>query len=169
MNSVHEQLETNRKPRVHIKYEVETEEGCIEKELPFVIGVMGDFTGNSPGKPLKPLSERKFIQVDRDNFDTVMQRLSPGVRLRVENTLAADESETVVNLQFNSLEDFEPTNIVAQVPQLKKLMNSRNKLHELLSKAERSCELEDILENLLQDSSQLKLLADQLNISQEKK
>ena len=72
MASVHEKLDRVRKPRVHIKYEVETEGAMVEKELPFVVGVLGDFSGN-PTKPLKPFGERKFVQIDRDNFDDVMR------------------------------------------------------------------------------------------------
>ena len=81
MESVHAKLERVRKPRVHIKYEVETEGAMVVKELPFVVGVLGDFSGD-PTQPLKPFGERKFVQVDRDNFDDVMRRMTPGVEHR---------------------------------------------------------------------------------------
>ena len=79
--SVHDKLERVRKPRVHITYQVETEGAVVEKELPFVVGVLGDFSGNSPTAPLKPLKDRKFIQIDRDNFNEVMARMTPGAEL----------------------------------------------------------------------------------------
>ena len=107
MSSIHDKLDRVRKPRVHITYQVETEGAVVEKELPFVVGVVGDFSGN-PTAPLKPLKDRKFIQIDRDNFNDIMARMTPGVNLKVENTLAGDGSEMAVNLKFKSIEDFEP-------------------------------------------------------------
>ena len=95
--SVHDKLNRVRKPRVHISYEVETEGAQIQRELPFVIGVMGDFSGD-PTQPLRPLAERKFTQIDRDNFNDVMARMAPGLNLKVENTLADDGSQMAVNL-----------------------------------------------------------------------
>ncbi len=96
--SIHEKLKRVRKPRVHITYEVETEGAEILRELPFVVGIMGDFSGD-PTQPLRPLSERKFIQIDRDNFNDVMARMTPGLKLRVENKLADDGSEMAVELE----------------------------------------------------------------------
>src|SRR5215204_5803538 len=103
MPSIHDKLERVRKPRVHITYQVETEGAEIEKELPFVVGVLGDFSGN-PSEPLKPLKDRKFIQIDRDNFNDVMGRMTPGFEGKVENTLAADGSEIGVQLKLNSMD-----------------------------------------------------------------
>ena len=105
--SIHEKLSRVRKPRVHITYEVETEGAKVERELPFVVGVMGDFSGN-PTKPLKPLKDRKFVQIDRDNFNDVMARIDPGLNFKVDNTLNGDGSELAVELKFNSMDDFEP-------------------------------------------------------------
>lgn len=164
MRSINEKLERVRKPRVHIKYEVETEEGIVEKELPFVVGVMGDFSGNHPGQEKPSLKDRKFIAIDKDNFNQVMQRLSPGVSLRVDNTLSEDGTELAVDLQFKQLEDFEPTQIAEQVPALKKLLDSRNKLRELLTKSDRSDTLETILERTLQDDDALNRLAIELGL-----
>ena len=121
--SIHEKLKRVRKPRVHITYDVETEGAVVQKELPFVVGVMGDFSGD-PTEPLKSLKDRKFIQVDRDNFNEVMKRMTPGLNLRVENTLTGDGSEMAVQLQFDSIEDFEPANVVKQVEPLKKLLET---------------------------------------------
>lgn len=161
MASIHDKLERVRKPRVHIKYEVETEGAVIEKELPFVVGVLGDFSGD-PTEPLKPFGERKFIQIDRDNFDDVMRRLTPGLNMRVENVIAGEGKDMAVSLKFEKLDDFEPGAIVNQVPALKSLLESRNELRDLLSKADRSEDLEVLLEKILQNKSELKQLADEL-------
>jgi len=155
--SVHDKLKRVRKPRVHITYDVETEGAVEVKELPFVMGVMGDFSGD-PTEPLKPLRDRKFIQIDRDNFDQVMQRMSPGLKLRVENTLKDDGSTLPVDLKFESMEDFEPGRIVQQVEPLRRLMETRTKLRDLMTKADSSEQLETLLEQVLQDSGQLEAL-----------
>ena len=160
--SVHKKLERVRKPRVHIKYDVETEGAVVEKELPFVMGVMGDFSGD-PTEPLKPLKDRKFIQIDRDNFNDVMARMTPGVQMRVENTLAGDGSEMAVNLRFNSMEDFEPGRIVRQVEALNKLLETRDKLRDLLTKIDRSEDLESLLDRVLQNHEDLAKLSADLN------
>lgn len=165
MASINDKLERVRKSRVHIKYEVETEEGVVEKELPFVVGVMGDFSGNNPSHEKKSLKERKFTAVDRDNFNHVMERMAPGVTLRVDNTLNDEGSELAVNLQFNKIEDFEPTQIAEQVPALKQLLDVRNKLRDLLTKSDRSDALEAILEKTLQDKAALKELAIELGLN----
>ncbi|THF47767.1 type VI secretion system contractile sheath small subunit [Allorhizobium terrae] len=161
MASVHEKLERVRKPRVHIKYEVETEGAMVVKELPFVVGVLGDFSGD-PTQPLKPFGERKFVQIDRDNFDDVMRRMSPGLNLTVNNTLQNDGSDLAVNLKFDSMDDFLPGSVVKQVPALKALLDARNELRDLLSKADRSEELEQLLEDILQNKTDLSKLVSEL-------
>ncbi len=166
--SVHGKLSRVRKPRVHITYDVETEGATVVKELPFVVGVMGDFSGN-PTEPLKPLKDRKFVSIDRDSFDEVMKRMAPGVEMKVENTLADDGSEMAVKLKFSSMEDFEPAKIVEQVEPLRKLLDTRNRLRELLSAVDRADGLESELEKLLQDSEQVKKLAGELGVEPEGK
>ena len=161
MASVHEKLERVRKPRVHIKYEVETEGAMVEKELPFVVGVLGDFSGD-PTEPLRPIADRKFIQIDRDNFNDVMARMTPGLNMRVENTLKGDNSEMAVSLKFRSLDDFEPENVVNQVEPLRKLLETRNQLRDLMSKVDRSEDLEAVLERVLQNSEDLQNLSSAL-------
>ncbi len=164
--SVHQKLARVRKPRVHITYEVETEGAAIERELPFVVGVMGDFAGD-PSEPLKPLAERKFVQIDRDNFNDVMARIQPGLNIKVDNTLAADGSEMAVNLKFRSIEDFEPAKVAEQVPALKALLDTRAKLRDLMSKVDRSDELEGLLEEVLQDKDKLAALSSQLGLDKQ--
>ena len=165
MASVHDKLNRVRKPRVHITYDVETEGAAIERELPFIVGVMGDFAGD-PSEPLKPLSERKFTQIDRDNFNDVMARIAPGLNMKVENTLAGDGSEMGVNLKFRHMDDFEPARVAEQVPALKTLMETRSKLRDLMSKVDNSEKLEELLDEVLQDDAKLKQLSEQLGLNQ---
>jgi type VI secretion system protein ImpB len=159
--SVQKKLSRVRKPRVHITYDVETEGAQVRKELPFVVGVVGDFSGK-PYEPVKPLRDRKFIQIDRDNFDDVMKRMTPGAEFKVENTLAGDDSEMAVALRFNSMDDFEPGAVVQQVEPLRKLLAVRNKLRDLMSKVDRSEDLENILEEVLRNTDKLSALAGEL-------
>jgi type VI secretion system protein ImpB len=162
--SVHGKLNRVRKPRVHITYDVETEGATVVKELPFVVGVMGDFSGN-PTEPLKPIKDRKFINIDRDNFDEVLRRMTPGLEFRAENTLAGDGSEMAVKLKFSSMEDFEPSRVVEQVEPLRKLLETRNRLRDLLSAVDRADGLEGELEKILQDTDQLAKLAGEMGLS----
>lgn len=152
-----------RKPRVHITYDVETGGAMEKKELPFVVGVMGDFSGN-PTDKLEPIKDRKFIQIDRDNFNDVMKRMRPELNMRVENTLADDGSEMGVQLKFNGIEDFEPAQVAKQIDPLKKLLDTRDNLRDLLTKIDRSDDLESILEQALSNPDDLKKLAGELGI-----
>ena len=161
--SIHDKLARVRTPRVHITYKVETGGAEVEKELPFVVGVLGDFSGN-PTEPLKPMRDRKFTQIDRDNFNEVMKACTPGLNMKVENTLKGDGSELSVQLKFSSLEDFEPAKVANQVEPLRKLLESRNKLRDLLAKVDRSEALEGELEQLLKDTEALGKLAGELGI-----
>jgi len=142
-------------------YKVETEGAVVEKELPFVVGVLGDFSGK-PTQPLKPLKDRKFILIDRDNFDEIMAKMTPGAEFRAENTLKGDGSEMSVKLEFNSMADFEPARVVEQVEPLKKLLETRDKLRDLLTKVDRSDELESLLEKILQNKGSMGKLSEEL-------
>jgi type VI secretion system protein ImpB len=161
--SIHEKLSRVRRPRVHITYEVETDGAQIVRELPFVVGVLGDFSGD-PTQPLRPLAERKFVQIDRDNFDEVMQRIGPGLRLKVEDTLGEEGSMMAVDLRFNSIEDFEPGRVLDQVPVLRTLLETRNRLRDLMSKADRSEELETLLEQVLKNKGDLDAISGELGL-----
>src|SRR4051812_3847842 len=163
--SIHEKLKRVRKPRVHITYEVETEGAEILRELPFVVGIMGDFSGD-PTQPLRPLSERKFIQIDRDNFNEVMARMTPGLNLKGDNKLNDDGTQMSVSLKFTSMDDFEPARVAEQVPALKALLDTRNKLRDLMSKADRSEQLEALLEQVLKNESELQSLSQEIGVSE---
>lgn len=162
-DSIHDKLKRVRKPRVHITYDLETNGGKDEKEIPFVMGVMGDYSGDNT-EDKKSLKERKFSQIDRDNFNDILGKVNPQLRMKVENTLEGDNSQVSVNLDFKSMEDFEPHKIVDQIAPLKKLMDTRNKLRDLLTKADRSEDLEALLESILSDNKALSSLSSELDI-----
>ena len=149
--SIHNKLKRVRKPRVHITYDVETNGAEVKKELPFVAGVMGDYSGDN-AENRKALKERKFVQIDRDNFNEVMGKVNPKLNLQVENTLAGEGNTMAVDLDFRKMDDFTPEAIVEQVEPLKQLLDARNKLRDLLSKADRSEELETVLEQILKNT-----------------
>ena len=161
---VHDKLSKVRKPRVHITFDVEDNGTKEKKELPFVVGVMGDYSGNHSSVEKKVLKDRNFIDIEADNFDDVMKKIGPGVRVKVDNTLKGDNSELVAELQFNKMEDFEPANIAKQVAPLRKLLEAREKLSELLTKADRSEQLEELLEKVLQNQDDLQNLSKDLGL-----
>lgn len=161
--SIQHKLDRVRKPRVHITYDVEIGDAVVSKELPFVMGVMGDFSGN-PTTPPKSLSQRKFVSIDRDNFNDVMASISPELNLRVKNQLVEGEEdkEMAVQLKFKSMDDFDPAAIVEQVPALKALLESRDKLRDLLTSMDQSEDLEAALEKILSDTEQIQKAAGEL-------
>lgn len=165
-DSIHDKLKRVRKPRVHITYDVETGGAEQTKELPFVMGVMGDYSGDNTENK-KSLKERKFVGIDRDNFNQVMGNVNPTVSMKVENTLAGDDSEMAVDLSFKHMDDFDPTAIVNQVDPLKQLLEARNKLRDLMSKADRSEELETILEDILQNTDKVTSISQELGLGKE--
>lgn len=152
-----------RKPRVHITYDVETGGAMEKRELPFVVGVLGDFSGH-PTEKLAPLRDRKFVEIDRDNINDVLRKMTPGLNLKVENTLAGDGSELGVQLKFQSMEDFEPAKVVEQVEPLRKLMETRNHLRDLLAKVDVNTDLEATLEDVLRSTEQTAKFAKELGI-----
>lgn len=160
-NSVHDKLKRVRKPRVHITYEVEDGGATVVKDLPFVVGVLGDFSGDS-AIAKKSMKERKFVDLKKDKFDQVMARIEPAVKMKVENTLEGNGKEFEVNLKFRSMEDFEPEKLVEQIEPLRKLMETRNQLRDLMAKADGSEQLEGLLEQILKDETKVASLRDQL-------
>jgi len=150
------------KSRIEIQYDVETEDGVQKKELPFVIGVMGDFTGNAPARPLEKFKDRDFISITNTNFNQVMQHISPGIQYRVNNHISKSDSDLQVSLQFNSMDDFKPEQIIEHVPALKKLKQTRDRLRDLIMKADCSSELESSLSALLKDDKAIRTLAAQM-------
>lgn len=165
--SLQHRIDRVRPPRVQITYDVEVG-GAIElKELPFVVGVMGDFVGK-PEEPLPALKNRKFVEIDRDNFDQVMAGMKPRLAYNVENKLQNDGSKVGVELKFNNLEDFEPDNIVQQVEPLRKLVEARQKLSDLLSKMDGNEKLENMLNDIISNTEKQKQLSDALGLESKK-
>lgn len=162
--STQKKLNRVRKPRVHITYDVETGGALIKTELPFIVGVMGDFSGD-PTADIRPLKERKFTQIDVNTFDDVMKKVNAGLNLRVPNTMLDDGSEMAVQLKFESLEDFSPARVADQIAPLRKLLDTRQQLTELINKIDRSDDLGNLLETILTDSGALKQLSDELKLS----
>lgn len=156
--SVQKRLQKVRPPRVQMTYDVEIGDAIEQKELPFVVGVTGDFTGKS--EQLQPrLKDRKFVAIDRDNFDEVMTGLQPRVAYRVANELSGNGGEFAVDLKFQSMEDFRPESIVQQVEPLKKLLEARTKLADLRNKLAGNEKLEDILNDVLNSTEKLATLS----------
>lgn len=161
--SLQQKIERVRPPRIQITYDVEVG-GAIElKELPFVVGVMGDFTGK-PEEPLPAFKNRKFVEIDPDNFDQVMAGMAPRLAFTTENKLQDDGSKMGVELKFKSMEDFEPDKIVQQVEPLRKLVEAREKLADLRSKMDGNEKLESMLEDVISNADQQKQLSDALGI-----
>ncbi|GAA0767498.1 type VI secretion system contractile sheath small subunit [Ideonella azotifigens] len=158
-DSVQKRLEKVRPPRVQLTYDVQVGEAIEQKELPFVVGVLGEFSGQAdPDKPLPKLKDRKFINVDLDNFDDVMAGMAPKTSYRVKNTLTADGGEFGVNLEFKAMEDFRPEAVVQQVEPLRKLLEARTKLSDLRNKLAGNEKLDDLLTDVLSNTEKLKQL-----------
>ncbi len=160
--SSQDKLKRVRKPRVHITYDVETEGAMQKQELPFIVGVMGDFSGD-PTKKLDPLAKRKFTEISRDNFNQVMKGTNVGLELSVPNTMVDEEGkEMKVQLKFESMDDFEPAAVANQVEPLRKLLATRERLRDLMAKVDRSEDLEGLLDQVLSDQASLKKITEEL-------
>jgi type VI secretion system protein ImpB len=158
--SIHEKLQRVRRPHVHIKYEVYTDGAKQLVELPFVVGVMGDFAGDSEQKPLR---EREFTEINRDNFQQTLSSISPSLNLRVDDRLTDDKGkELSVNLKFQNMDDFTPAGVARQVPELNEMLKVRERLNELKASVDRSSELEQALDGILKDPALRKALTDEL-------
>jgi len=156
--STQKKLSRVRPPRVQITYDVEVGDSIETKELPFVLGVLGDYSGN-PKEALPKLKDRKFVDIDRDNFDDVLKGVAPRVQIRVDNQLNKDDTQMGVELNFSKMEDFEPQNIVNQVEPLKKLLEARTKLSDLRNKITGNDKLEELLEEIVRDTEKLKQIS----------
>ncbi|NLB57029.1 MAG: type VI secretion system contractile sheath small subunit [Gammaproteobacteria bacterium] len=156
-DSVQKRLQKVRPPRVQLTYDVEKGDAIEEKELPFVVGVLGDFSGN-PEQPLPRVKDRRFVNVDLDNFDEVREGMAPRAVYRVPNRISDEGGEFAVELKFKSIDDFRPEAVVEQVEPLRRLLESRSKLADLRNKLAGNEKLEDLLSDVLNNTEQLKEL-----------
>jgi len=156
--SIHKKLARVRKPRVHITYDVEVGDAIEQKELPWVVGVFADLSGN-PKQPLPKINERKFIEIDRDNFNQVLAGSKPRLTFRVPNRLANDDSQLGIELEFQNMDDFHPEAVAQQVEPIRKLVEARQRLNELALKISANQSLEDILQDVVQNTEALKQIS----------
>jgi len=161
--STQHKLDRVRSPRVHITYDVEIGDAIELKELPFVMGVLGDFTGQ-PTEPLPRLRDRKFVEVNPDNFDAVLEGMKPHLAFSVENKLSEDPNagQLKVNLHFKSLEDFEPENVARQVGPLRELLELRTKLSDLRGSLQGNDALDEVLLGTVNDPAKIEKLRQEI-------
>jgi type VI secretion system protein ImpB len=156
-------LDRVRRPRVQITYDVETGGAMVKTELPFVVGVMADLSGQ-PKQALPALKERKFVPIDRDNFNEVLERAAPRLAMKVDNRLTDDNTKLAVDLNFKSIDDFEPARVAEQVAPLKELLDMRLRLTQMLAKMEGNDKLDQLLNDVLNNTEKAMSLAKQLGI-----
>jgi type VI secretion system protein ImpB len=161
--SLQHKLDRVRRPRVQITYDVETNGAMRQLELPFVVGVLADLSGQ-PRDPLKPMKERKFVPIDRDNFNEVLEKSAPRLALHVPNRLTEEDSKLAVELNFKELDDFQPARVAEQVGPLKELLEMRQRLSQLLGKMEGNDKLERLLGEVLGNTEQAQALAQQMGL-----
>jgi len=157
-DSTQDKLKRVRPPRVHITYDVETGDAVEQKEIPFVVGVLSDLSGK-PEEPLPPLKERKYIEVDRDNINEVLAGTKPRLAFKVDNKIEEGaENRIGVELTFSDLDDFHPESVAQQVEPIRKLVEARKKLYNLMAKLDGNDKLESLLQDVISNTDKLKEL-----------
>ena len=144
-----------RPPRVHITYDVQVGDAIEKRDLPFVAGVLADLSG-MPDKALPPIAKRKFVEIDRDNFNDVMKKIGPRLAFKVQNRLSEDDTKLNVELRFESMDDFQPANIARQVTPLRKLLELRSSLSNLRSSLIGNEKLDNLLQEMVQNEELLR-------------
>jgi type VI secretion system protein ImpB len=163
--SLQHKLDRVRSPRVHITYDVETG-GAIEmKELPFVMGVLADLSGQ-PEEALPRMANRRFVEINRDNFNEVMAGMKPRLAFRVDNQLTDDDSKLGVELRFNHMDDFSPERVAEQVEPLRKLMQIRQQLSGLLAKTDGNDALSERLQEIITNTEELQQIRDEAGLGE---
>jgi type VI secretion system protein ImpB len=157
--SIQHKLDRVRPPRVQITYDVQIGDAIEKKELPFVMGILSDLSGNSPANPLPRVKDRKFVNLDPDNFNDVLAAIGPGLALRVPDRITNDpDTQINVQLAFKSIDDFSPVSIVNQVEPLRKLFEARQRLNDLLAKLAGNDALDSLLQEVIANTDGLKEL-----------
>jgi type VI secretion system protein ImpB len=156
--SLQHKLDRVRRPRVQITYDVHTGGAMKKVELPFVVGVLADLSGQ-PKQPPRPLKERKAVYIDRDNFNDVLNRAGARLAMRVPNKLTGDgTSKLAVELNFKNMDDFEPARVAEQIGPLKQLLEMRQELTQLLNRMEGNDKLGELLEGILANQGKAQAL-----------
>jgi type VI secretion system protein ImpB len=161
--SLQHKLDRVRGPRVHITYDVETEGAIQMKEIPFVVGVLGDYSGK-PDEPLPKLKDRKFIPIDRDNFNSVLEGMKPRLAFKVENKLTDEDTKIGVELRFRSMDDFHPERVADQIEPVRKLVEARRNLADLLGKMDGNDRLDELLQEVISSTESLQQLGEQAGV-----
>ena len=164
--SMQHKIDRVRASRVQITYDVEVGDTIEMKEIPFVVGVLSDLSGK-PDEPLPKLKDRKFVEIDRDNFDNVLAAMKPRLAFSVDNKLTGDDSKMKVELRFKSLNDFHPEQVVQQVEPLKKLVDARLRLYELLNRLDGNERLDELLQEVISSTDSIKKLGDEAGVVSE--
>lgn len=163
--SLQHKLDRVRPPRVHITYDVEIGDAIEMKEIPFVVGVLADLSGKSD-EPLPKVKDRKFVEIDRDNFDNVLEGMKPRLAFRVDNKLTGDDTKLNVELRFKSLDDFHPEQVVKQVAPLQKLVEARHKLSDLLNRLDGNDKLDELLQGVIASTESLQQLSKEAGVAE---
>jgi type VI secretion system protein ImpB len=161
--SLQHKLDRVRRPRVQITYDVETNGAMQKTELPFVVGILADLSAQ-PKEALRPLKERKFVPIDRDNFNDVLAKSAPRLALKVDDKLTGKDQKLAVELNFKHIDDFEPARVAQQVGPLRELLEMRQRLTQLLSKMEGNDKLESLLGDVLNNTEKAMALAKEMGI-----
>lgn len=161
--SLQHTLDRVRSPRVQITYDVEIGDAIEMKEIPFVVGVLADLSGK-PDEPLPKVKDRKFVEIDRDNFNQVLAGMKPRLAYRVDNKLTDDDSKMAVELRFKSLDDFHPERVAEQVTPVRKLVDARKRLSDLLAKLDGNDQLDELLQDVLANTDSLEKLGEEAGV-----
>jgi type VI secretion system protein ImpB len=161
--SLQHKLDRVRSPRVHITYDVEIGDAIEMKEIPFVVGVLGDFSGK-PNEPLPKLKDRKFVEIDRDNFNNVLEGMKPRLAFRVDNKLTNDDTKIAVELNFKSINDFHPERVAEQITPVRKLVEARRKLSDLLNKLDGNDKLDELLQDVISSTESIQKLGEEAGV-----
>lgn len=164
--SLQHKIDRVRAPRVHITYDVEIGDAIEMKEIPFVVGVLADLSGK-PEDPLPKVKERKFVEIDRDNFNNVLEAMKPRVAFKVDNKLTGDDTKLAVELRFKSLDDFHPEQVAQQVGPLRKLVEARQRLSDLLGKLDGNDKLDELLQEVIASTDTLQKLGKETGVETE--
>ena len=162
--SLQHKLDRVRAPRVHITYDVEIGDAIELKEIPFVVGVLADLSGK-PEEPLPKLKDRKFVEIDRDNFDRVLEGQKPRLAFRVDNKLTGEDTKMAVDLRFKSIDDFHPERVVQQIDPLRKLLDVRHRLSDLLNKLDGNDRLDELLQQVISSTESLQQLGKEAGVA----